>query len=94
MKKYRQRALGILLANITTGEAPSHLLQWVETGNQNLLLSYEEEGQLLVEIAEALEEAAGEKHALLEAEIKRLRDTIQRISESCVQDCTICCTCP
>lgn len=67
MRKYRKRALDILQKNITTEEAPALLLQWVETGDQNLLLSYEEEGQLLVEIAEALEEAAGEEHALLEA---------------------------
>lgn len=77
MRNYRKRALDILQKNITTEEAPSLLLEWVETGDQNCLLSYEEEGQLLVEISEALEEAAREARTLLEAEVKRLRDTIE-----------------
>lgn len=60
------------------------LLAWVETGDQNCLLSYEEEGQLLVEIAEALEEATREERALSDRD--RLIDIIREVAPDRLED--------
>ena len=49
----RKRALDVLIANQTTDKEPSLLDKWVETGDENLLLSFDEEGQLLLDLAES-----------------------------------------
>lgn len=52
----RKRALDVLIADKTTDEDPTLLDKWVETGDENLLLSFDEEGQLLLDLAEAFRE--------------------------------------
>ena len=52
----RKRALDVLITNQTTDKDPTLLDKWVETGDQNLLLSFDEEGQLLLDLAEAFRE--------------------------------------
>ena len=55
-KQDRQRALKFLLTNETTEQEPSLLWQWVETGDQDLLLSFDQEGQMLLDLAESYSE--------------------------------------
>lgn len=52
-KQDRKRALDLLVVNQTTDKDPGLLHKWVETGDQDLLLSFEEEGQLLLDLAES-----------------------------------------
>lgn len=52
-KEDRKRALDLLVTNQTTDEDPILLDKWVETGDENLLLSFDEEGQLLLDLAES-----------------------------------------
>lgn len=62
-KQDRQRALKFLLTNETTENNPGLLWQWVETGDQNLLLSFDEEGQMLVDLAQSYSELRSEIEA-------------------------------
>ena len=55
-KQDRQRALKFLLTNETTENDPGLLWQWVETGDQNLLLPFDEEGQMLIDLAQSYSE--------------------------------------
>lgn len=52
----RKRALDVLITDKTTDEDPTLLDKWAETGDENLLLSFDEEGQLLLDLAEAFRE--------------------------------------
>jgi hypothetical protein len=52
----RKRALDLLVTNQTTDKDPTLLDKWVETGDQNLLLSFDEEGQMLLDLAEGFRE--------------------------------------
>jgi len=52
-KQDRKRALDLLVVNQTTDKDPTLLHKWVETGDQDLLLSFDEEGQLLLDLVES-----------------------------------------
>jgi len=55
-KQDRQRALKFLLTNETTENDPGLLWEWVETGDQNLLLSFDDDGQMLADLAQSYAE--------------------------------------
>ena len=55
-KQDRQRALKFLLTNEATENDLGLLWQWVETGDQNLLLSFDDDGQMLVDLAKSYSE--------------------------------------